>query len=60
MLYAKYYSGDAEDFALQCLTGADGFSRSEHYRQEVSRWHGLSSNANLAGKPAFSLCSCPC
>lgn len=44
---------------LQCLTGANGSSRSEHYRREVSRWHGLSSNANLAKEAAFSL-SCPC
>lgn len=60
MLYAKYYSGAAEDFALQCLTGADGSSRSEHYRRQVSRWHGLSSNANPAEELAFSASSCPC
>lgn len=60
MLYAKYYSGAAEDFALWCLTGADSSSRSEHYHREVSRWHGLSSNANLAEELAFSASSCPC
>lgn len=59
MLYAKY-SGNAEDFTLRCLTGADGSSRSEHYRLEVSRWHGLSSNANLTEEPAFSPSSCSC
>lgn len=55
MLYAKYYS---EDFALQCLTGADSSGRSEHYHQDVSRWHGLSRNANLTEELAFSA-SCP-
>lgn len=60
MLYAKYYSGAAEDFALQRLPGADGSSRSEHYRRRVSRWHGLSSNANLAEELVFSASSCPC
>lgn len=54
MLYAKYSSGDAEDCVLRCLTAANGSSRSEHYRREVSRWHGLSSNANLAEETAFS------
>lgn len=42
--YAKYYSGDGGDLGLG-VSGAAGSSRSEHYRRQVSRWHGLSSNA---------------
>lgn len=60
MLCAKYCSGGAEDFDWRCLTGAGGSRPSEHYRREVSRWHGLSSNAGLAEQLAFPASSCPC
>lgn len=53
-------AGDAEYFGSLCLTGAHGSRCSEHYHQEVSRWHGLSSNASLAEQLAFSAYSCPC